>query len=66
MSTLPLAILPNRAVPWYLFALYMFTSFKICRYASWRAAGAPNPFLSREMKNLVARRERDLRTASFA
>lgn len=66
MSTLPLAVLPDRAVPWYLFVLYMLTSVKLCRYGAWRAAGAPNPFLSREMKKRVARHERDLRNSSFA
>lgn len=66
MSTLPLTVLPERAVPFYLFVLYMLTSLKVCRYSAWRAAGAPNPFLPRGLKTVAARYERDLRAASFA
>ncbi|MDH5622521.1 MAG: hypothetical protein OEY74_10605 [Gammaproteobacteria bacterium] len=61
MSTLPLSLLPERAVPLYLFALYMVTSVRICRYSAWRKAGAPNPFLPRSLRPIVDRHQRDLR-----
>lgn len=61
MSTLPLALLPKRAVPMYLFVLYLVTSVSICRYSAWCAAGAPNPFLPRSLRPFVDRYQRDLR-----
>jgi len=63
MSTLPLALLPERAVPLYLFVLYLVTSVRICRYSAWCAAGAPNPFLPRRLRSVVDRHQRNLRLA---
>lgn len=47
----------ERLIPFMLFALYLFTSVRICRYSSWVEAGAPNPFLPRSLKKAVARSE---------
>lgn len=43
----------ERATPLLLFALYIITSVRVCRYAQWQAQGAPNPFLPRRLKPLV-------------
>lgn len=45
----------ERLIPFALFALYLLTSVRICRYRSWIEAGAPNPFLPRSLKVAVAR-----------
>lgn len=45
----------ERLIPFMLFALYLITSVQICRYSSWVAAGAPNPFLPRKLKAAVAK-----------
>jgi hypothetical protein len=47
----------ERVIPFCLFALYMLTAVRICRYSSWVAAGAPNPFLPRTLKVATSRRE---------
>lgn len=49
----------ERLIPFMLFALYMITAFRLCRYSSWMAAGAPNPFLPRQIKAAVSRSEID-------
>lgn len=53
MTMLPLALAFERAMPFLLFALYLITSVRLCRYAVWREAGAPNPFLPRRLKVAV-------------
>lgn len=45
----------ERLIPLALFALYLLTAVRICRYSSWVEAGAPNPFLPRSLKPVVAR-----------
>ena len=50
---LPTAVLLERLMPLILFSLYMITSVQVCRYAQWRAAGAPNPFLPRGLQPFV-------------
>lgn len=47
----------ERLIPFALFALYLMTAVRICRYSSWVAAGAPNPFLPRALKIAVTRNE---------
>ena len=42
----------ERAMPLVLFSLYLITSVQICRYAHWRAAGAPTPFLPRRLEGM--------------
>lgn len=54
----------ERAMPVMLFAMYLVTAFRICRYSSWRAAGAPNPFLPRRVGIAVAKYERRMRFAA--
>lgn len=49
-KTLPLA---ERALMILLFVLYLITAFRLCRYSSWRANGAPNPFLPRRAKAML-------------
>lgn len=61
MTMLPLALVFERALPFLLFALYLITSVKICRYTAWRAKGAPNPFLPRGLKSAVRDFERRAR-----
>ena len=56
----------ERAAPILLFVMYLITSFQICRYASWRDAGAPNPFLPRALKPAVREYEKRSRLQSFA
>ncbi|MBT8424249.1 MAG: hypothetical protein HKN98_00615 [Silicimonas sp.] len=45
----------ERAVPLMLFALYLLTAVRICRYSSWVAAGEPNPFLPRGLALAITR-----------
>lgn len=47
----------ERAFPLMLFALYLLTAVRICRYSSWVAAGEPNPFLPRRLALAIARIE---------
>lgn len=47
----------ERLIPFTLFALYLLTAVRICRYSSWVEAGAPNPFLPRGLKLAAARSE---------
>ncbi len=54
-------VLLERAMPHILFAMYLITSFQICRYANWRDAGAPNPFLPRRVKVAVREIENRMR-----
>ena len=61
MSTFQLAMLAERALPLILFALYMVTAIRVCRYSAWCDAGAPNPFLPRSLRPVVLRVQRDLR-----
>lgn len=46
--------LVERLAPFMLFALYLVTAVRICRYSSWVAAGEPNPFLPRRLALAVA------------
>ena len=54
-----ISVLPGleRLIPFLLFALYLLTAVRVCRYSSWVAAGAPNPFLPRTLKLAVTRNE---------
>lgn len=45
----------ERLIPFVLFALYLLTAVRICRYSSWVDAGSPNPFLPRGLAMAVAR-----------
>ena len=56
-----MAMVLERAMPFFLFSLYLITSVQICRYANWRAAGAPNPFLPRKLQPVVRNFENRLR-----
>lgn len=47
----------ERFIPFALFALYMITACRLCRYSSWVVAGAPNPFLPRQIRAAVTRSE---------
>lgn len=47
----------ERMVPFLLFALYLITAVRICRYSSWIREGAPNPFLPRHLSQAVSKRE---------
>lgn len=49
----------ERVLPLLLFALYLITAVRVCRYSSWLDAGAPNPFLPAPLK--VAARNFELR-----
>ena len=40
----------ERLIPFLLFALYLLTAVRICRYSSWVRAGTPNPFLPRRLQ----------------
>ncbi len=46
----------ERALTLVMFALYMITSIKLCRYSSWVAAGEPNPFLPGHRETISTRR----------
>ncbi|MEO9826172.1 MAG: hypothetical protein ABJF50_17360 [Paracoccaceae bacterium] len=48
--TLPLV---EQALTVLLFVLYLVTAVRLCRYSSWRARGAPNPFLPRRAKMML-------------
>ncbi|MEQ9037995.1 MAG: hypothetical protein RIE24_06545 [Silicimonas sp.] len=52
-----LNLLPGveRLIPLLLFALYLLTAVRICRYSSWVRAGAPNPFLPRSLEVALVR-----------
>jgi hypothetical protein len=45
----------ERLTPFMLFALYLLTAVRICRYSSWIDASAPNPFLPRSLQVVAAR-----------
>ncbi|MEM8804077.1 MAG: hypothetical protein AAGF55_16245 [Pseudomonadota bacterium] len=53
MTMVSFAFFLERATPLLLFALYVITSVRVCRYAQWHAQGAPNPFMPRRLKPLV-------------
>ena len=53
MTMVPLAIALERIMPLMLFALYLITSVRLCRYAHWRSEGAPNPFLPRRLQPVL-------------
>ncbi len=54
MTSIPFAImLAERGMPLLLFVLYMVTACRICRFAHWQEAGAPNPFLPRRLKHAI-------------
>lgn len=61
MIAFPFAVALERAMPFLLFSLYLVTSVQVCRYANWRAAGAPNPFLPRRLKPYIRDFENRLR-----
>ena len=61
MSMLTVILAFERATPFLLFALYLITSFQICRYTNWRDAGAPNPFLPHGLKPLAHDFEKKVR-----
>ncbi len=60
-----LVMTAERITPFLFFALYLITSFQICRYASWKNAGTPNPFLPRILKPAVREFEKRSRIQSF-
>jgi hypothetical protein len=43
----------ERLIPFLLFALYLLTAVRVCRYSSWVRAGAPNPFLPRSLEMIL-------------
>lgn len=43
----------ERLIPFLLFALYLLTAVRVCRYSSWVRAGAPNPFLPRNLETIL-------------
>ena len=43
----------ERLIPLLMFALYLLTAVRICRYSSWVQAGEPNPFLPRGLKMVL-------------
>lgn len=47
----------ERTLPFVLFALFVVTSVRLCRYSSWVASGAPNPFLPRALVKFIRRCE---------
>lgn len=47
----------ERLIPFMLFALYLLTAVRLCRYSSWIDAGAPNPFLPRRIQIAVTQSE---------
>lgn len=58
---IPMILSCERTMPVFLFAMYLLTSVRVTRYATWLAEGAPNPFLPRGLKIAVAAYERRLR-----
>ena len=54
MSAMLIGSGAERVIPFVLFALYLVTSVRICRYSSWVRAGAPNPFLPRRVRKGVS------------
>jgi hypothetical protein len=60
---IPTILAFERTMPLFLFALYLLTAFRVTRYGTWLAAGAPNPFLPRKLKVAVAGYEKRLRRA---
>ena len=53
MTVFSFADVLERLTPFLLFAIYVVTSVRICRYGHWYAQGAPNPFLPRRLKPFV-------------
>lgn len=53
-------LLPNleRLIPFVLFALYLLTAVRVCRYSSWVRAGEPNPFLPSGLKTVLVEADR--------
>ena len=60
------ALLPTleRMLPIMLYALYMLTAVRLCRYSWWIEKGAPNPFLPRSLAIAVARVDRRILRAA--
>ena len=48
----------ERVLSFGLFALYLITAVRLCRYSTWRRAGSPNPFLPPAVKVALAAYER--------
>ncbi|NNE80384.1 MAG: hypothetical protein HKN18_08945 [Silicimonas sp.] len=46
-------LMGERAITLLLFALYLITAVRLCRYSSWVSEGTPNPFLPRVLKNAL-------------
>ena len=65
MTMLPMFMVFERALPFFLFALDLITAFRVCSYSAWRDAGAPNPFLPRTLKALAQDFQRKQRIGSF-
>ena len=64
MTLINLLPVLERLTPFMLFALYLLTAVRICRYSSWVDAGAPNPFLPRSLQSVAAKV--DVRAGRFA
>lgn len=64
MTIINLLPVLERLTPFMLFALYLLTAVRICRYSSWVDAGAPNPFLPRSLQAVAAKV--DVRARHFA
>lgn len=47
----------ERLIPFLMFALYLLTAVRICRYSSWVEAGEPNPFLPRSLQMVLVEAE---------
>ena len=50
MSWFQTILLGERAIKIMLFALYVITAVRICRYSRWINEGAPNPFLPKSLQ----------------
>ena len=47
----------ERTLPFLLFAFFVVTSVRLCRYSTWVERGAPNPFLPRVLVKFLRRCE---------
>lgn len=54
----------ERLIPLLMFALYLLTAVRICRYSSWVQAGEPNPFLPRGLKMVLVEADTRVRRLS--
>ena len=54
----------ERLIPLLIFALYLLTAVRICRYSSWVQAGEPNPFLPRGLKMVLVEADTRVRRLS--